>query len=278
MTNPLTRLFIIAAIIGALPNGVRGQARQDSVPVYLSLKVFAVEEEIHVFGYNSNYGPLSAYAQLEENDSLVLERVIPPRDSLLFFNIEVANRDKISIADSLNKLLNFGYFLGDQNTVKPDSNYLYRLPFKKGKTYRINQGANGKFSHNHPVSRYAIDFGLKIGDPVYAARGGLIVSAIDWFTRNGGRELIDFANRVVILHDDGTIASYVHLAPNGVLVREGDHVTRGQVIARSGNTGFTRGPHLHFVVRKEKDISIPIRFEGYENTILETGNKVHRRK
>ncbi|MGQ0799973.1 MAG: M23 family metallopeptidase [Pseudomarimonas sp.] len=60
------------------------------------------------------------------------------------------------------------------------------------------------------------------------------------------------------------MAHYVHLAHKRVLVREGERVARGQHIADVRLTGFTRGPHLHFVVRRERDIAIPIRFSGYE--------------
>lgn len=48
----------------------------------------------------------------------------------------------------------------------------------------------------------------------------------------------------MIKHDDGTIARYIHLANNGVLVKKGDCVKRGQVIALSGNTGDTGGAHF----------------------------------
>ena len=50
------------------------------------------------------------------------------------------------------------------------------------------------------------------------------------------------------MHDDGTEAQYVHLTLNGALKNEGDNVTQGEVIALSGNTGKTTGPHLHFQV------------------------------
>ncbi len=276
LTKLLIRFLVLGFLLASLSKDVYAQVRQDSVPAYLSLKVFSMDEGIDLIGYNSNYGPITAYAKLKGKDSVVMERVISPRDSLLLMKVPGDNEE--AARDSLIKVLSFGYFLGDALNINPDANYLYRLPFRKGKKYKINQGANGKFSHNHPVSRYAIDFDLQIGDPVYAARDGLVVTAIDWLTRNGGRELIDFANRIVILHDDGTLASYVHLEPNGVLVAEGERVTRGQLIGRSGNTGFTRGPHLHFVVRDARDISIPVQFEGYENIELKKGMKVRLKK
>lgn len=58
-------------------------------------------------------------------------------------------------------------------------------------------------------------------------------------------------NQVIIHHDDGRVTGYAHLAE--VLVRAGDRVTRGQVIARVGSTGRVTGPHLHFTVRPARD-------------------------
>ncbi len=55
-------------------------------------------------------------------------------------------------------------------------------------------------------------------------------------------------NLINVKHDDGTEAQYVHLTLNGALKNEGDSIVQGEVIALSGNTGKTTGPHLHFQV------------------------------
>lgn len=167
---------------------------------------------------------------------------------------------------------------GHRSVIEPDLDYLYRLPFKKGKRHEISQGFNGKSSHNSQRSRYAIDFQLDVGEPVYAAREGRVVKVIDWFSKKGGKELINAANKIIILHPDGTLAFYVHLDYKGSFVKEGEFVKRGQKIGISGLTGYTRGPHLHFVVRKERDISIPIYFQGYEGKILKQGKRYKVKK
>jgi murein DD-endopeptidase MepM/ murein hydrolase activator NlpD len=60
------------------------------------------------------------------------------------------------------------------------------------------------------------------------------------------------------------LGHYCHLQKGGVCVRQGDRVAVGQRIARSGNTGFSSGAHLHFSVFKTKDgrerVSIPVKF------------------
>jgi len=85
------------------------------------------------------------------------------------------------------------------------------------------------------------------------------------FNRAGNdlKEDGDKANHVRILHDDGTMALYAHLDLASVSVGRGARVAAGQAIARSGNTGFSTGPHLHFVIQQNvgMDIrSVPFRF------------------
>jgi len=74
-----------------------------------------------------------------------------------------------------------------------------------------------------------------------------------------------YNNYVMIRHDDGTLGHYCHLQKDGICVEPGQRVNAGQVIAHSGNTGFSSGPHLHFCVFKTKDgkerVSIPIKFK-----------------
>lgn len=74
-----------------------------------------------------------------------------------------------------------------------------------------------------------------------------------------------FNNYVIIRHDDGTLAQYCHLKKGGCIVKPGQVVATGQLIAHSGNTGFTSGAHLHFCVFKTKNgrerMTIPTKFQ-----------------
>jgi murein DD-endopeptidase MepM/ murein hydrolase activator NlpD len=106
---------------------------------------------------------------------------------------------------------------------------------------------------------------------VYAARDGTVVKVIDWFSKQGEEELINAANKIIIAHSDGTLASYVHLDYKGSFVKEGEFVERGEKIGISGLTGYTRGPHLHFVVRKERDIRLS---KQHVNAILPPQQKI----
>ena len=134
---------------------------------------------------------------------------------------------------------------GDLGKTKYD-NLLLDLPFKSGLSYKIFQGYNGRETHRGENS---LDFGLKIGDEIHAAFGGKVVKIEQG---NSGRcarpECAENNNYVVIEHQDGSFAEYVHIIKNGARVKIGEEVKAGQLIAISGDVGYATGPHLHFSV------------------------------
>ncbi|WP_340202688.1 M23 family metallopeptidase [Ascidiimonas sp. W6] len=230
---------------------------------------------------NLTYGPVevSVFPHVYFQDSIHIHPkfLINARDSMWLASIPLKHiKDTSKI--QLKRFFNIKAMLGDSKTAKHDSTYSYSLPYSKDKPYKVVQGFNGKFTHNSIKSKYAIDFNLAVGDTIYAAREGIIVRIRDKFKVHGGRDFIDKANLITILHEDGTLAAYVHLDYQGVLVKPGDFVHRGQPIGISGLTGFTRGPHLHFVVREGNDKSVPVFFEGYEKKYLKSGKKYVRKK
>ena len=129
-----------------------------------------------------------------------------------------------------------------------DDSYLYRLPYGDDVSFPIIQGYRAKLSHRG-VEQYTLDFGMPVGTPVHAARDGIVVLVEDSHDVGCAREECGrFANFVVVLHSDGTTGEYFHLERGSVQVRVGERVARGQRLARSGNTGFSTAPHLHFGV------------------------------
>jgi hypothetical protein len=79
------------------------------------------------------------------------------------------------------------------------------------------------------------DVGQKMNSPLFSPKDGVVKSIS--INNKGGKQL-------VIFHPDGTRSGFAHL--NEFLVKEGDQVKMGQLVARSGNTGVSTGPHLHF--------------------------------
>jgi len=146
------------------------------------------------------------------------------------------------------RYLGFKAQFGDPSAAP--SPYAYAIPFHAGEEHRLIQGFGGTFSHTGS-NQYAIDFDCPEGTPVVSARDGTVVAINDSATDHGTTpEFVDYdhTNFVLIAHDDGTLGQYMHLEPSGVDVRPGQQVARGQYIARSGNTGFSSTPHLHFQV------------------------------
>jgi murein DD-endopeptidase MepM/ murein hydrolase activator NlpD len=146
--------------------------------------------------------------------------------------------------------------------VKIDTSFIYKLPFEKGTKKRVIQAAYSKLSHKGEI---ALDFNVKIGTTICAARAGIVVASSGESNIGGLKdEYLDDGNHVIIEHADGSQAMYWHLQYKGALVNVGDTVKAGQVIGKSGNTGYTAFPHLHFeVVGKTKNgttTQIPVRF------------------
>jgi Mg-chelatase subunit ChlD len=89
------------------------------------------------------------------------------------------------------------------------------------------------------------------GSQVVAAAAGTVILVEDRFTEGGDNEALkNFANRVVIAHDDGHCSLYLHLQPNSVVVVPNQQVYQGQSIAKSGRTGYVTGAHLHFQLQQ----------------------------
>lgn len=162
----------------------------------------------------------------------------------------------------------------------PDDGFY--LPLRCGMSARISQGNNSGFSHSG-YSAYAFDFSIPLDTPLHAMRRGRVIKVYDR-TRpgdpcysGGGRDCITKANLVWIRHADGTVTSYAHL--NRATVAVGDRVERGDVIGRSGSSGYSTGPHAH--VARQEDCggagcqSIRMRFQDVPGDgIPETGDRV----
>jgi murein DD-endopeptidase MepM/ murein hydrolase activator NlpD len=167
----------------------------------------------------------------------------------------------------------YDWLRGGRCDVKA-STFVYALPYRGGK-HRVLQGYQSTFSHTKGSNdEYAIDWQMPSGTTVLAARGGTVVALRQESGEGGeGEHFINAANYLVIKHDDGTFAEYLHLQEQGGLVKLGDRVQRGQPVARSGNTGYSTEPHLHFALFGNIDgkirRTIPVKFRLKDGTIAQ---------
>ncbi|MDL9937975.1 M23 family metallopeptidase [Gordonia sp. ABSL1-1] len=110
----------------------------------------------------------------------------------------------------------------------------------------INFGAGGCSFTSTYANRWGslhggIDLACPLGTPIHAATDGVVIAA---------EPASGYGHWVQIQAADGTVTMYGHMSSSGVLVRAGQHVTAGDVIALVGSEGFSTGPHLHFEVWK----------------------------
>ncbi|MFA6213064.1 MAG: M23 family metallopeptidase [Candidatus Obscuribacterales bacterium] len=131
----------------------------------------------------------------------------------------------------------------------PNQKYQYALPFLPNAEYKVMQGYRGPTHKVGQIHEFAVDFALPENTVICAARNGTVIGFRDDSMIGGPEDKYNMcANYVYIKHDDGSYAEYAHLQRNGALVKLGSRVERGQIIALSGNTGQSSGPHLHFSV------------------------------
>lgn len=104
-------------------------------------------------------------------------------------------------------------------------------------------GAKDGGQHND-----GINIAAPLGTPVHAADAGVVVYA--------GNELRGFGNLLLVRHADGWVSAYAHC--DALLVKRGENVKRGQVIARVGQSGNVTAPQLHFELRKGAEAVDPL--------------------
>lgn len=166
--------------------------------------------------------------------------VYPSSEPVFVLEIKVINPK-----EAINFNFDYTYIMGDP-TLFSDEEFAYSFPYAHGKKHKLAQGYLGKLTHQNS---YSLDFNMNVGDTVHATRSGKVVEIVMNYDKGGpDPKLEPYANKVVIMHDDGTFGHYVHLRKNGSLVKRDEIVAQGQAIALSGNTGYSHGPHLHFMV------------------------------
>ena len=259
-------VFALILIYTAAPAGASSHCGE----ALFCISDIVTEDGIHCVAENRSDAPITFTLKVSSahhkgrRDRIVTE-TIAPRQSLTALSIEPRGRGRRG-----RFCYNYRSTIGALNP-QHDDDYLYRFPYETGKSYGVLQGYGSRFSHTGR-ERYSVDFRMPEGTPVMAARAGIVAdyeesNSIGCWEDHCG----EYANFVVIAHDDGTTGEYYHLHKNGVLVERGERVEAGQKIALSGNTGHTTMPHLHFGVYRAESWgryqSIPVRFISADGII-----------
>ncbi|MGF9713884.1 MULTISPECIES: murein hydrolase activator EnvC family protein [Paenibacillus] len=134
------------------------------------------------------------------------------------------------------------------NTSVKSSNSKLQWPLPKKYPITSNFGTRiDPITGKSGASHNGLDIGAPSGTSILAAEAGTVIVAQWWST---------YGNTVVIDHGNGLWTLYPHMRMNGIKVKKGDLVKRGQLIGEVGSTGRSTGPHLHFEVRvNEKAIN-----------------------
>lgn len=186
-------------------------------------------------------------AQNGMNASQISSEVVAKSDTAKEFQIALCMDDEDAAVDSLSYLIAAGISYED----------MYVLFVNRTKAIKASDFSTGEFAY--PVSgeitsafggrespggigstdHKGIDIGVAMNSDVAAADGGKVTYA-GW---NGG-----YGYMVRVDHGNGRVTEYAHL--NGYYVQKGQSVKKGEVIALSGSTGNSTGPHLHFGVKQ----------------------------
>lgn len=169
---------------------------------------------------------------------------------------------------------------GNHNINKYDGDYIYDLPFSTSHAFKIYQGYNGNFSHQNENS---LDFTMPVGTEIKAIREGVVIKVIDENSKScGEEECKKYNNLIIVYHTDGTFAEYTHIKHKGSTVKVGDNISKGQLLAYSGNVGWSTGPHLHLVVflqKLDKRVTLKTKFRtgsGEKTELLVEKNEYSR--
>ena len=226
-------------------------------------RVFARKDENRVFIYAENYAPVEYSVKITYDiDNL---NTYSGRDEIVYIvppNTTNYLLDQLNVID-VTRAYYYSYKYKSKigNVLaEHDKRYTYELPVHKD-SIKVQQGYFGKSSHKE---KYALDFPISIGTPVYAARSGIIANVIQEHNKHCfHKKCAKFNNKVVVYHEDGSFANYTHLKKGGAVVVKGQKINVGDLLGYSGNTGYSSGPHLHFEVyvnRIDKAISVPTLF------------------
>ena len=147
------------------------------------------------------------------------------------------------------------------------SKIYYVLPIPREKIIRV---VSSSITHIGNLCN-AIDFLVPEGTEVYSAADGIVTTLKDDSNIGGFDPKYWYEGNYIVIKHNSEFTGYEHFRYKGIIVNVGDAVKQGQLIGFSGNTGYSRGPHLHFEVMKffgpgnEDYVTLKARFKDFDD-------------
>lgn len=210
------------------------------VTMIMILTFYQLAVEIYAYGFitkNNDYRVKESTAKvltLKENHKDINKKNINVNGKIKSINNKAINADQEMLTTSI----------VNKNDTKNVNNYVLKKPVKGGIT---TSGFGDTISRT--ASHNGHDWAVNTGTKVRAAAEGVVELA--YFSESYGYNIL-------INHNNGFKTRYAHLSE--VKVSKGEKVEQSQVIALSGSTGFSTGPHLHFEVVKDGKRVNPIEY------------------
>lgn len=210
------------------------------VTMIMILTFYQLAVEIYAYGFitkNNDYRVKESTAKvltLKENHKDINKKNINVNGKIKSINNKAINADQEMLTTSI----------VNKNDTKNVKNFVLKKPVKGGIT---TSGFGDTISRT--ASHNGHDWAVNTGTKVRAAAEGVVELA--YFSESYGYNIL-------INHNNGFKTRYAHLSE--VEVSKGEKVEQSQVIALSGSTGFSTGPHLHFEVVKDGKRVNPIEY------------------
>ena len=210
------------------------------VTMIMILTFYHLAVEIYAYGFitkNNDYRVKESTAKvltLKENHKDINKKNINVNGKIKSINNKAINADQEMLTTSI----------VNKNDTKNVNNFVLKKPVKGGIT---TSGFGDTISRT--ASHNGHDWAVNTGTKVRAAAEGVVELA--YFSGSYGYNIL-------INHNNGFKTRYAHLSE--VKVSKGEKVEQSQVIALSGSTGFSTGPHLHFEVVKDGKRVNPIEY------------------
>ena len=167
--------------------------------------------------------------------------------------VTLSSKNKKKTAKEYNKVFENVYSVVTLYDLTNNSTFTLPMDSKITSAFGNARVYNGVAKSYHSGT----DFRASVGDEVKASNDGNVVLVMDRF----------YLGKVIYIdHGRGAYTYYSHLSKS--LVKEGDRVKKGQLIAKSGKTGRITGPHLHYAVRLYNTTVDPLQYTSLYNDMV----------